>query len=106
MVLPAAALAASTGFGPSERNRLQKAVSKKIKEEVDAVGEMFFAGGVSDAAMDVLEADHLTTDLGPLVDKWTDLAGELGDEVAGRMLHLPPPSSYQPLSPWAVTWDS
>lgn len=40
------------GFGPSERNRLQKAVSKKIKEEVDAVGEMFFAGGVSDAAMD------------------------------------------------------
>ena len=61
---------------------------------------------MTDAAMDLLEADHKTTDLGPLVDAWTDLAGGVGDHIANRMLDLPPPSTYHPLSPWAVTWDS
>jgi len=32
------------GFGPIERNRLQKAVSKKILSEMEAVGELFLAG--------------------------------------------------------------
>lgn len=40
------------GFGPAERNRLRKAVSKKIASEVAAVGELFMAGAVSDTASD------------------------------------------------------
>ena len=32
------------GFGPDERNRLQRAVSKKKRDEMEAVGELFVAG--------------------------------------------------------------
>ncbi|MPV50061.1 DNA polymerase III subunit alpha [Pseudactinotalea sp. HY160] len=40
------------GFGPAERNRLRKGISKKIAAEVDAVGELFLAGAVKDTATD------------------------------------------------------
>src|SRR5699024_9092277 len=40
------------GFGPSERNRLRKGVSKKIASEVTEVGRMFMAGATSDTASD------------------------------------------------------
>lgn len=40
------------GFGPAERNRLRKSVSKKIASEVEAVGELFMAGAVRDVASD------------------------------------------------------
>src|SRR5699024_12262589 len=35
------------GFGPAERNRLRKAVSRKIRSEVEAVGELFMASATS-----------------------------------------------------------
>ena len=34
------------GFGPDERNRLQRAVSKKKRDEMEVVGELFVAGAV------------------------------------------------------------
>ncbi|MGC0250440.1 PHP domain-containing protein [Pseudactinotalea sp. Z1748] len=40
------------GFGPAERNRLRKAVSKKDPGEVNAVGELFIAGATSDVTSD------------------------------------------------------
>ena len=34
------------GFGPIEKNRLRKAISKKIQSEIDAIGELWMAGSV------------------------------------------------------------
>lgn len=36
------------GFGAGERNRLQKAISKKLREEMDAVGQLFVDGAMRD----------------------------------------------------------
>ncbi len=38
------------GFGPDERNRLQRAVSKKKRDEMEAVGELFVAGALKPTA--------------------------------------------------------
>ena len=40
------------GFGPIERNRLQKAVSKKLQDEMAAVGELFIAGAMAERRND------------------------------------------------------
>lgn len=40
------------GFGPAERNRLRKAISKKNASEVRAVGELFMAGATGDTTSD------------------------------------------------------
>jgi hypothetical protein len=37
---------AVAGFGPDERNRLQRAVSKKKRDEMEAVGELFVVGAL------------------------------------------------------------
>jgi DNA polymerase-3 subunit alpha len=39
------------GFGPVERDRLRHAVGKKVREEMDEVGEMFVAGATSPTDM-------------------------------------------------------
>lgn len=39
------------GFGAPEKNRLRKAVSKKIQSEVDAVGELWFKGAVKESVL-------------------------------------------------------
>ncbi|WP_156250782.1 DNA polymerase III subunit alpha [Pseudactinotalea terrae] len=36
------------GFGPIEKNRLRKAISKKIQSEIDAIGELWMAGAVTE----------------------------------------------------------
>lgn len=40
------------GFGPIERNRLQKAVSKKLQAEMAAVGELFISGAMAEVRDD------------------------------------------------------
>lgn len=40
------------GFGPVERNRLQRAISKKKRDEMDAVGKLFIEGALACKAID------------------------------------------------------
>jgi DNA polymerase-3 subunit alpha len=42
---------AVAGFGPVERDRLRHAVGKKVREEMDEVGEMFVSGATSNTDM-------------------------------------------------------